>query len=271
MDVALDIDVADLLTNDSDPNENDTLALTSIGSASKEGGTVEWDKVQEILTYTPAASFFGTDSFTYTVSDGKLRSVGTVSVLVRKTGSFYTYIPLVQKAGTDLVASFTLTPDKPTYTAEEEVLITVTVTNQGNKATDGGFWVDFFFNPQQPPTQANIRWDQEGVYTEGFWYGLVWQVTDVLGPGESVTLVSEASGAGSYDQNYSRNWDGHFLSGTTDLYVFADSWNDEADVASGAIVEDNETNNAFHREITVTGSNPASLSTTSTAPIPPRR
>jgi len=271
MEVALDIDVADLLTNDSDPNEGDTLTFTSVGSDSRQAGTVEWNEAQERLTYTPATRFFGTDSFTYTVSDGKLQSEGTVSVLVRKTGSFYTYIPLVQKAGTDLVASFTLTPDKPTYTAEEEVLITVTVTNQGNKATDGGFWVDFFFNPQQPPTQANVRWDQEGVYTEGFWYGLVWQVTDVLGPGESVTLVSEASGAGSYDQEYSRNWNGHFLSGTTDLYVFADSWNDEEDVASGAIVEDNETNNVFHREITVTGSAPASLSTTATAPIPPRR
>lgn len=68
-----------------DPLKNDKgtgLKVTSFDKTSKEGGTI----VQEIdgtLTFTPKTGYFGTDSFTYTVTDAAGQtSVGTVSVVI---------------------------------------------------------------------------------------------------------------------------------------------------------------------------------------------
>jgi len=66
-----------VLSNDSDP-EGDTLILVgangaSHGSLSTANGTV---------TYTPESDFYGTDSFSYTVSDGTESATATVSVTV---------------------------------------------------------------------------------------------------------------------------------------------------------------------------------------------
>jgi uncharacterized repeat protein (TIGR01451 family) len=68
-----------------DPLKNDKgagLKVTAFDKTSKEGGTV----VQEIdgtLTFTPKAGYFGTDSFTYTVTDAAGQtSIGTVSVVI---------------------------------------------------------------------------------------------------------------------------------------------------------------------------------------------
>jgi len=73
-DVAVTIAV---LANDSDLN-NDPFSITGVtqganGSASITGGEV---------IYTPDADFSGTDSFTYTISDGELTDSATVSVMV---------------------------------------------------------------------------------------------------------------------------------------------------------------------------------------------
>lgn len=68
-----------------DPLENDTgvgLTVTAFDATSKEGGTV----VQEIdgsLTFTPKTAYFGTDSFTYTVTDAAGQTaVGTISIVI---------------------------------------------------------------------------------------------------------------------------------------------------------------------------------------------
>jgi uncharacterized repeat protein (TIGR01451 family) len=71
----------DVLNNDSDI-DGDTLTVASVtqgthGSVTNNGGDV---------TYTPAAGFSGTDSFTYTISDGKGGTdTATVTVTVTKT------------------------------------------------------------------------------------------------------------------------------------------------------------------------------------------
>jgi hypothetical protein len=69
-----------LLANDSDA-DSDTLT-PSVSSTSANGGTVTvsggW------VFYTPAAGFTSTDSFTYTVTDGRGGSaIGTVTIAIK--------------------------------------------------------------------------------------------------------------------------------------------------------------------------------------------
>jgi uncharacterized repeat protein (TIGR01451 family) len=66
-----------VVANDSDPDE-DPLAVSAAtqgahGSVTFDGGTV---------TYTPDAGFIGTDTFTYTASDGSLTDTAAVTVAV---------------------------------------------------------------------------------------------------------------------------------------------------------------------------------------------
>ena len=76
-DLQIDIDV-DLLANDVDAN-NDVLTLESF-SAPSNGVLI--DNNDGTLTYTPDPGFAGTDSFTYTVTDGEDISVATVEINV---------------------------------------------------------------------------------------------------------------------------------------------------------------------------------------------
>ncbi|NBB95414.1 MAG: hypothetical protein GVY16_06695 [Planctomycetes bacterium] len=77
-DTAVTIDV---LANDSDPDLGDVLTVDSVtqgasGSVTHNGSDV---------TYTPNAGFTGTDTFDYTVSDGKgLYDTATVTVTVEE-------------------------------------------------------------------------------------------------------------------------------------------------------------------------------------------
>ena len=67
-DTALVVPVATgVLSNDSDP-EGEALSVSAYDATSVAGGTVVMN-ADGSFTYTPAANFNGTDSFTYTVSD----------------------------------------------------------------------------------------------------------------------------------------------------------------------------------------------------------
>ena len=75
-DTAVTIDV---LSNDTDPDSNDTLTLVS--AANGDNGTV--GIVNNELVYTPNANFNGSDSFSYTMEDsGGISKTATVSVTV---------------------------------------------------------------------------------------------------------------------------------------------------------------------------------------------
>jgi uncharacterized repeat protein (TIGR01451 family) len=62
--------------------------------------------------------------------------------------------------------------------------VELVIENQGTAATNAAFWVDFYVNPDPPPTGANDVWN-DGRST----YGLAWGVTTFLAPGETLTLV----------------------------------------------------------------------------------
>ena len=79
-DVAVTITV---LANDSDP-DGDSLTVSGVSQPANGSAVINADGS---ITYTPNNNFFGTDAFTYTISDGRGGSASaTVSVNVRATG-----------------------------------------------------------------------------------------------------------------------------------------------------------------------------------------
>ena len=69
----------DVLANDSDADDTDTLVLQSVGEPGHGTATVRGGEVR----YEPSADFNGEDSFSYTVSDGSGGTdTGTVTVTV---------------------------------------------------------------------------------------------------------------------------------------------------------------------------------------------
>lgn len=73
--------VINVLNNDSDP-DGDPLSITALGAASH--GTASL--VGNAVNYSPLAGFVGTDSFTYTISDGQQGSASaTVTVVVSES------------------------------------------------------------------------------------------------------------------------------------------------------------------------------------------
>ena len=123
-------------------------------------------------------------------------------------------------------------------------------------------WLDLYINPSSPPTAANQVWNTRCGLTPCF--GMAWEVTSGLAPGQSITLSSLSLPAG-----YSI-WPGYFAAGTSDLYAYADSYN--PGVVAGAVAESSETNNRGELHgLTVTGPNPAPVGAPSVADLRPRR
>lgn len=67
-----------VLGNDSDA-DGDPLTVTEVGAAQFGVATRNADNT---ITFVPAANFTGTDTLTYTVSDGNASSTGTISIVV---------------------------------------------------------------------------------------------------------------------------------------------------------------------------------------------
>jgi hypothetical protein len=212
------------LSNDTDPDTTDTKSIASFGQGAN--GTVT-DNGNGTLTYTPATDFIGSDSFTYTMEDGHAASdMATVNVTVSPE-IYYILLPAVVK-------NYTSAPDLVVTSLQaSSSYVEVVIENQGDSATDSGFWVDFYVNPSPAPVAANELWPDRADE------GIAWGVTTSLSPGETLTLVySKAPGAPNlyYVAEYS-NFTSPLLTGTP-IYAQVDS----ARVGSpdGAIVENHE-------------------------------
>jgi hypothetical protein len=85
-DAPLSFTAASLLANDSDP-DGDPISVSSVSASSSGGGTIT-SPAPQTWTYTPVAGFTGSDSFAYTINDGRGAStVGTVTVTVNAGGT----------------------------------------------------------------------------------------------------------------------------------------------------------------------------------------
>jgi outer membrane protein OmpA-like peptidoglycan-associated protein len=92
--------IIDVLANDSDAND-DTLSITTFDETSEKGGSISL--VDGKLSYIPAAGFTGTDTFKYTISDGRGGTASaTVTVTVSANGTGDNQAPI---AATDYVTT----------------------------------------------------------------------------------------------------------------------------------------------------------------------
>lgn len=243
-----------VLSNDSDA-DGDTLLITGVTPGSY--GTTAIGLTGTDVTYTPGFNYLGTDSFTYTISDGKASATGTVTITTQKT---FVYLPmLTNPVYADLIVSFVVDPTEPT--AGRRASIAVTVTNVGEDSASN-FWVDFYIDPAAVP-QVNDRWNDlcRPAPTLGRTppcYGLAWYYAGTLAPGQSVVLNSRPQSVDNpngYMGSYS-SWPGYFYNGVTTLYAYVDSWNRDASGLTrnpdGAVYEkSNESNNRAFQTITV--------------------
>jgi Big-like domain-containing protein/immunoglobulin I-set domain protein/polymorphic membrane protein len=106
--------VAKLLANDSSPI-NGPLTISAVTSPSTAGGTVALSGAS--FTYTPANNFVGTDSFTYTLSDGRCTSQGTVSLIVSPSNTQTLNVISITVTSSSRILQFAGIPSK-TYVVQ---------------------------------------------------------------------------------------------------------------------------------------------------------
>jgi len=74
--------ILDVLANDADPDLDDTITITGVGTPNN-GGTVIIDANGETLSYSPLTSFSGNETFSYTIQDSAGNTAtGNVTVSV---------------------------------------------------------------------------------------------------------------------------------------------------------------------------------------------
>ena len=120
----------DVLVNDSDA-DGDTLTIVS----ATQGGNGSVVYLAGNITYTPNAGFVGTDSFTYTISDGEETAMATVTVDVTGTPIENTAPVAVNDTGSvDNASSITINVLENDSDADGDAL-TVSNVGQGNNGS----------------------------------------------------------------------------------------------------------------------------------------
>lgn len=121
-----------VLTNDTDPDD-DPLSIT--GNTDPSSGMLT-DNGSGSFTYTPAPNFFGTDGFTYTVTDGEFSSTGTVTITVNPVNDAPSFTigsdqTVAQDSGPQSVAGF-ITGISPGPANESGQVVSFLVSNDNN-------------------------------------------------------------------------------------------------------------------------------------------
>jgi VCBS repeat-containing protein len=132
-----------VLANDVDPDGN-ALTVLEASTPTAQGGTVIIN-ADGTVTYMPAPNFNGSDTFTYTVSDGALTAIGTVTVTVTPVND--APLALADAYQVDTSGTFTVTAANGVLVNDQDpdgdVLSAVLLGDANNVtvtlAADGGF------------------------------------------------------------------------------------------------------------------------------------
>jgi endonuclease G len=144
--VTTDEDVAKTFTLDAAAGGSATLtytivSATSQGTLSLSGGTA---------TYTPAANFFGTDSFTWSVSDGSKSATATATIQVLSVNDLpvaTVSAPALAQEGAPVTATVTASDIETA-----SLTYSWTVTKNGTPFTSGAGAATFTFTPDAAGT-----------------------------------------------------------------------------------------------------------------------
>lgn len=80
----------DVMANDTDPNPLDTLSIVNVSNPAHGTAVLNGN----VILYTPNPDYFGSDTFTYTLSDGEGGSgIGAVNVTVQDVPDLISYAP----------------------------------------------------------------------------------------------------------------------------------------------------------------------------------
>ena len=79
-----------VLENDEDPVEGSSLVVTAVSRPAHGQATTDGTSI----TYTPNPGFIGTETFTYTLSDGTDSVTGSITVTINP---YQIFIPTVNK------------------------------------------------------------------------------------------------------------------------------------------------------------------------------
>jgi large repetitive protein len=114
----LTVNAPGLLANDSDPN-GDALVVAGVAGSLPANGTIEANTLNAdgSFRYLPRPGFVGTDTFNYTVSDGFLTDVGTVTITV--TDPAANTAPVANDDSFTTLQDTTLTVDAPGVLAND--------------------------------------------------------------------------------------------------------------------------------------------------------
>ena len=206
------------LINDTDLN-GDSLTISGVGNP-VYGMAVISGSTQ--IVYTPTLSFYGTDVFTYTASDGSLTDMAMITVTVAET-EFFVYMPQLSK-------NHSFQPDLViTDLIVDGNRIEVTIRNIGNAPTTDDFWLDVYFNPTAVPIQNDLWYDIAPA-------GAAWGVTKILAPDEALTLTID-------DAYYYPELSSDSFPAGAVVYGYIDSYNPHTDF--GTVQESNEANNRW--------------------------
>ncbi|GAA4457732.1 Ig-like domain-containing protein [Novipirellula rosea] len=154
----LDVLLNDLIT----PDTGETLKVTAVQGTTAKGGTVTISQNGQSVLYTPPANFTGSDSFTYTVSDGSLTDEATVSLIVKSADppptavdDAFTITEDAAEAQFNVLSNDTRDADNQAFT-----IISVGTADKGGAARVNADGTQIFYKPA-----ANFNGTETVTYT----------------------------------------------------------------------------------------------------------
>jgi hypothetical protein len=145
----------ELLLNDSDIDQ-DVFVLNGFSATTAQGGTVVQDG--DVLIYTPAPGFIGSDSFTYTLNDGDwggISPAATVAIQVESAAAGAPANFAVNIVAGDAVASFIGT-EGGIYTLQRSINLNNDWTDVDSETAPAGGAVQII-DPDPPSGRAFYR------------------------------------------------------------------------------------------------------------------